>query len=63
LIKKRKGKSPQDSEVFLFDLKKDLGESNNLASQKAKIVSKMKNRMIQVDEEITKNARTPWFME
>lgn len=63
LIKKRKGKSPQDSEVFLFDLKNDLGERNNLASKKANVVSKMKNRMIQVDAEITKNARAPWFTE
>ena len=63
LIKKKKGKSSEDGEVFLFDLKKDLGERNNLAEKNANLVTKMKNRMKQIDDEITQNARAPWFLE
>ena len=63
LIKKKRGKASGTGEVLLFDLKKDLGEKNNLASQKPKIVEKLKSRMLQVDSEITKNARLPWMIE
>ncbi|MDG1138024.1 MAG: sulfatase [Opitutales bacterium] len=61
LMKKKKGTSSRSSEVFLFNLDKDLGERNNLASQKPEVVENMKNRMNQVDEEITTNARSPWI--
>jgi arylsulfatase A-like enzyme len=63
LIKNKRGKASGTAEVLLFDLKKDLGEKNNLASQKPKIVEKLKSRMLQVDSEITQNARLPWMME
>lgn len=63
LIKKKRGKALGTEEVLLFDLKKDLGEKNNLASQKPKIVEKLKSRMHQVDNEINQNARSPWMME
>ena len=63
LIKKKRGKAAGTEEVLLFDLKKDLGEKNNLASQKPKIVEKLKSRMLFVDNEITQNARPPWMME
>jgi arylsulfatase A-like enzyme len=63
LIKKKRGKAAGTEEVLLFDLKKDLGEKNNLASQKPKIVEKLKSRMLLVDNEITQNARPPWMME
>lgn len=62
LIKKKKGKSAITNEVLLFDLKNDLGETNNLASQKPGIVEKLTKRMILVDDEITANSRSPWIM-
>lgn len=63
LIKKKRGKAAGTEDVLLFDLKKDLGEKNNLASQKPKIVEKLKSRMLLVDNEISQNARPPWMME
>lgn len=63
LIKKKRGKASGAGEMLLFDLKKDLGEKNNLASQKPKIVEKLKSRMLHVDNEITQNARPPWTIE
>ncbi|MBT3665854.1 MAG: sulfatase [Opitutae bacterium] len=61
LIKKKRGKAPIKKEVMLFDLVQDLGETNNLASEKPEIVAKLEKRMIAVDNEIQKNSRSPWF--
>ncbi len=48
-------------EVFLFDLKKDVGEQNNLAEEHPEIVERLQRRMEEVDAEITAHARSPWF--
>jgi arylsulfatase A len=63
LIKKKRGKPQGQKDIYLFDLGKDLRELNNLALKKPKIVSKMKARMIELDTEITKNARSPWIKQ
>ncbi|MBG90098.1 MAG: arylsulfatase [Verrucomicrobiales bacterium] len=55
--KKRPTPKPQ---VFLFDLSADIGEQNNLASAKPKLVEKLNARMKALDAEIEKNARAPW---
>lgn len=49
------------SQVMLFDLSEDIGEQNNLASQHPEIVDRLQRRMKQLDDEITKNARSPWL--
>ena len=46
---------------MLFDLSKDIGEQNNLASDHPEIVDRLQQRMKQLDDEITMNARRPWF--
>ena len=48
-------------QVFLFDLAKDIGEQNNLAEQHADVVAKLRERMLELDKEITENARSPWI--
>lgn len=63
LIKKKRGNAQGNREIHLFDLEKDLGEANNLASQNKGLVAKLEERMNQVDSEITESARLPWFKE
>ena len=46
--------------TFLFDLASDLGEQKNLASDHPDIVAKLQKRMMELDQEITSNARQPW---
>ena len=46
--------------TFLFDLASDLGEQKNLASDQPDIVTKLQKRMMELDQEITNNARQPW---
>jgi arylsulfatase A-like enzyme len=58
--KKGKGGNPQ---INLFDLEADMGEKNNLASTNPEVVRKLRDRMQELDEEITKNARAPWMKE
>ena len=61
LIKKpRRNPNNRPPQVFLFDLAKDLGEQNNLAEAKPKVVEKLQARMEALDAEIKKNARPPW---
>lgn len=50
-------------QVMLFDLSKDIGEQQNLADQHPEIVARLQQRMKQLDDEITMNARQPWFKE
>ena len=45
----------------LFDLAEDMGEKNNLAESKTSVVEELQARMKELDAEITKNARSPWF--
>ena len=48
---------------MLFDLEADLGEKNNLAESKPEVVAKLKARMLELDAQIAKEARQPWFKE
>ena len=48
-------------QIMLFDLANDVSEKNNLAAQHPEIVERLQKRMMQIDSEITENARTPWF--
>jgi arylsulfatase A-like enzyme len=61
MIKKKRGKGPGRRELFLFDLSEDLGETNNLATENPEMVGKLEQRMLLLDSEIQKNARSPWF--
>jgi arylsulfatase A len=61
LIKKKRGKGQGRRELFLFDLSEDLGETNNLATKNPEMVGKLEQRMLLLDSEIQKNARSPWF--
>ena len=49
------------TQIYLFNLAKDLGEQSNLADQHPEIVERLRIRMLEVDAEIAENARTPWF--
>lgn len=46
--------------ILLFDLSNDVGEKNNLADSNLEIVQQLRERMEQLDAEITTNARQPW---
>ena len=59
LIKNKRSKGKNETEKFLFNLKFDLGEKNNLYENNREIVNKLSKRMIQLDNEIEKNARSP----
>lgn len=48
-------------QTMLFDLEADLGEQNNLAESKPDVVAKLKARMLELDAQITKEARKPWM--
>lgn len=48
-------------QIMLFHLGKDLSEKQNMAEQKPEIVEKLRARMSELDDEITRNARLPWF--
>ena len=50
-----------NAKILLFDLKKDLAEQNNVASDHPEIVNRLRKRMEDQDAEIGKNARSPWF--
>jgi arylsulfatase A-like enzyme len=50
-------------EILLFDLEHDIGEQSNLAHDHPDIVEKLRLRMMTCDEEITQNARQPWFKD
>ncbi|MEO1990303.1 MAG: arylsulfatase, partial [Pirellulales bacterium] len=50
-------------EILLFDLEHDIGEQSNLAQDHPDIVERLQRRMIMCDEEITQNARQPWFKD
>lgn len=51
---------PRQPQIFLFDLANDIGEQNNLADKHPEIVQQLHDRMLELDGEITKNARAPW---
>ena len=55
-----KGNKKQQERVLFFDLEKDLGEQNNVASEFPEAVNRLQARMNEIDAEITDNARAPW---
>lgn len=57
--KSKKNPNPE-TKILLFDLASDLGEQENLAEKHPEIVTKLRARMTELDDEITKNARGPW---
>ena len=63
LLTKKPRRKGQSDQVLLFDLEKDLGESQNLAADFPEVVKKLKARMLELDDEIERNARKPWFKE
>ncbi|MGK0186706.1 MAG: arylsulfatase A [Verrucomicrobiales bacterium] len=50
-------------EIMLFDIVADIGEAVNLADAHSDVVDSMRNRMQELDREITENARSPWMKE
>lgn len=56
----RNRKNKQPTQVMLFDLAVDVGEQVNLAESKPEMVKEMRARMLELDREITMNAREPW---
>ena len=71
LVKKprppRNQKTPSNTapvpEFMLFNLCSDIGEQNNLADTNPDKVKELHARMLELDAEITENARSPWFKE
>ena len=59
----KKAAAPKPPQIMLFDLSKDIGEQTNLADANPDIVNKLRSRMEELDEEITRNARAPWTTE
>jgi arylsulfatase A len=55
-----KNEPPKKPQIMLFDLSKDIGEQNNLANEKPKIVEKLTARMKELDAEIEQNNRPHW---
>lgn len=55
-------KKPETVKInrLLFNLSADLGETNNLFDQESERAASMKARMIEIDQEITENARSVW---
>ena len=58
--RRRNANADQSETVFLFNLGKDLGEQNNVADSHPEIVRRLRDRMEELDQEITINARHPW---
>ena len=61
LLRKKPRNKNQKETVMLFNLINDLGEQNNLASEHPAIVARLSARMNKLDQEIEKNARSPWM--
>jgi hypothetical protein len=45
---------------LLFDLERDLGERTNVAGEHPDLVARLRERMLELDGEITANARPQW---
>ncbi|HAE11481.1 MAG TPA: arylsulfatase, partial [Opitutae bacterium] len=61
LLEKKSRQRNKPPQVFLFDLDEDVGEKNNLAEKFPARVERMRARMVELDGEIERNARQPWF--
>ncbi|XZE32426.1 sulfatase family protein [Pirellulaceae bacterium SH501] len=53
-------KKTAEPQVLLFDLANDLGEQSNQAKTNPDIIKKLRARLVEIDTEITQNARAPW---
>ena len=63
LKKQRRAKQDQsdpEPDVYLFNLADDLGEQVNLVDRQPSIVAKLNARMLEVDQQITADARPVW---
>lgn len=58
--RKRKNKPEPKTTTYLFNLKSDIGEQDNLMKSNSEIALKLKNRMTIADKEISENARPVW---
>ncbi len=56
----RRDQPAPDPETYLFNLASDIGEQTNLIDQKPDIAAKLDARMVEIDQEITANARPVW---
>ena len=61
LLRKKPRNKKQEETIMLFNLSKDVGEENNLATEQPAIVARLSSRMKELDQEIEKNARQPWL--
>lgn len=59
----RKRQPSEKAKTMLFNLKDDLGEQKNLATEKPEMVAQLTARMEELDAEITKNQRPAWRKE
>ena len=59
----RKRQPSEKAKTMLFNLKDDLGEQKNLATEKPEMVAQLTERMEELDAEITKNQRPAWRKE
>lgn len=48
---------------FLFNIREDIGEQVNLMEQKPQIATRLRARMIELDQEVTVHARPVWRQE
>ena len=55
--------APPAPQVLLFDLATDLGEQTNLAAEHPDVVTRLRDRMTELDGEITAHARPQWSRE
>ena len=60
LLRKKPRNKSQKDEILLFNLSTDLSEKNNLAKDQPAIVARLSARMDELDQEIERNARSPW---
>jgi hypothetical protein len=44
----------------LYDLTKDIGEKTDLSKAQPEVVERLRARMLELDAEVTKNARPTW---
>ena len=62
--KEKQGSDVQEGEKFdikLFNLAQDVSEKQNVAHDKPELVKQLTKRMLELDAEVTANARVPWF--
>lgn len=63
LLAKKSRRKEQSGVLFLFDLEKDLSESQYLTENFLVVVKKLKARILDLDAVIERNVRKPWLKE